>query len=261
MSFQQHPAGELGAAGNPANPAGPAHPNNPPGYPTPGWSAPPGGPPGYSWTPPAGSPPSGFPSPQGAGEPRPQKFWYAIGGILVALGLLGGAIGAISTFAGEVGDLTARAPTSEHTFGNKGSTNVSIDAGASKTIYVTQRTPRSNITCTARGTAGQRKPTLTEYQSNVTINQWRALFTLTVQDGGDYSVSCSGPSEAGFGVGDHVTGGQVAHSVAGVFVAAGIGGVFVIAGVIVLAVTAFRRSRSARQPVFPPQPQQWPGPQ
>lgn len=250
MSFQQHPAGDPGA---------PSVPGNPPGYPTPGGPTPPGGPPGQGWGQPAGPPPPGFSPPRDATERRPRKLWYAIGGVLVALGVLGGGIGAATMLAGEVSDLTAGAPTADHTFGNKGTTTVRIDAGASKTIYVTQRTPRRNLTCTARGTEGQRKPTLTEYRSDVTVNQWRALFTLTVQDAGEYSISCSGPSDASYGVGEHVTGSQVAHSVVGVFVVGGIGAVFVIAGLIVLAVTGIRRSRSARQPTIPAQPQQWPG--
>jgi hypothetical protein len=178
---------------------------------------------------------------------------------LVAIGLLGGVIGVITMFAGGLTHLTAAAPTADHAFGNHGTTTVHIDAGASKTIYATKSTPHSDITCTARGTEGERKPTLTPYHSDLTVNQWRALFTLTVQDGGDYSISCSGPSDAGYGVGEHISGSQFANSFVGLFVVGGISGAVVIAGIVVLAVTGFRRSRSTPQPPPPNQPQQWPG--
>jgi hypothetical protein len=246
VSFEPHPVGGPG-------------PGNPPGYPAPGWPTPPGGPPGYGSGPPAGSPPPTFPPPRATSERRPRKFWYAIGAGLVAIGLLGGVIGVIAVFAGGLTHLTAGAPTADHEFVGHGTTTVHIDAGASKTIYANMSTPQSGTTCTARGTQGERKPTLTPYSSNFTVNQWRAMFTLTVQDGGDYSISCSGPPNAGYGVGEHISGSQFADSFVGLFVVGGISGAVVIAGIVVLVVTGFRRSRSTPQPPLPNQPQQWPG--
>jgi hypothetical protein len=203
--------------------------------------------------------PPGYPPPQGSSDRRPPKFWYAIGAGLIAIGVIGGLIGFITMFAGGLSQLTAGAPTQDHTFGNRGTATMHIDAGASKTIYVTKATPHSNITCTARGTHGEQKPTLTEYRSDLTVNQWRALFTLTVQDDGDYTISCEGPSNGRYGVGEHISGGQIARPIVGPLVAAGIGSAVVIAGVVVLIVTAIRRSRSAARPPFPNKPQQWPG--
>ncbi len=203
--------------------------------------------------------PPTFPLPRNTSNRRPRKFWYVIGAVLVAIGVIGGLIGVITMFAGGLSQLTANVPTDDHTFGNHGTTTVHIDAGASKTIYATKTTPYRDITCTARGTQGQQKPTLTQYHSDLTINQWRALFTLTVQDGGDYTISCAGPPDAGYGVGDHISGSQIARPIVGPFVAAGIGGAVVIAGIVVLIVTGIRRSRSTPQPPLPNQPQQWPG--
>lgn len=244
--FSEQPPG-----GDPDRPSPPAVP---PPYPTPGWPTPPAsGVPGHGWGAPATPPPPAVPPPRGTGVRRPRKFWYTIGAVLVAIGVIGG----ITAFVVALVQITGQAPTDDHTFANNEATTVHIDAGASKAIYVTPTTTDANITCTARNLQGPANPDLSPYHSNLTVNQWRALFTLTVHDGGDYTISCSGPADARYGVGEHISSGEFAYP----FIAAGTGIAVFIAGIVVLIVTAIRRHLSTRRAPLPYPPQQWPGQQ
>jgi hypothetical protein len=188
---------------------------------------------------------TGFPPIDGPGisRRRPRGFWYAIGAALIVIGV----IASITLFVVVLLHLMGRAPTDEHTFGNKEQTTVHLDAGASKTIYVTNRTYSPSSSCTAASAGAGRDAHLSSYHAQVTLGNWRALFSLSAQNDGDYVISCSGPvSDARYGVGDHISTGDIAYPFMGI----GAGAPFVIAGIVVLIVTGVRRSRSARQQPF-----------
>jgi hypothetical protein len=174
---------------------------------------------------------------------RPRRFWYVIGAALIAMGVTAG----ITLFVVALVQLMDRAPADNHTFANNGSTTAHIDAGASKTVYVTNSTFSPSMSCTAANASGGVNPGLSPYGANITLANWRALFTVSAHDDGDYVISCSGPvSDARFGVGDHISGGEIAYP----FIGAAVGGVFVVAGIVVLSVTVVRRSRSARPELY-----------
>jgi hypothetical protein len=158
-------------------------------------------------------------------------LWYAVGGVLAVIGLFGG----ITLFVVVLIQLTNRAPADDQAFGNNAATTVHVDAGETKSIYVTPTTAYGS--CTARDPAGQHTPDLIPYNSNFTLNSWREVFTLTARESGDYTVSCSGPQGARYGVAEDVTGTQFAYP----FIAAGIGIAVFIAGIVVIIVTAVRR--------------------
>jgi hypothetical protein len=223
MSIGPPPIGDPGGV----NPAGVPAPDRAPGWPTP----PAGATPGYGPPPPASAP--------GTSVRRPRRFWYAIGAVLMAIG----AIASVTLFVVALIQLTGRAPADENTFGNNDSTTVHVNAGASKTIYVTNGTFSRSMSCTVANASGGVNPDLSPYSGQLTLDNWRALFTVSAQDGGDYRVSCSGPvSDARFGVGEHISAGDIAYP----FIGAAAGVPFIIAGFVVLVVTVVRRSRGAR---------------
>jgi hypothetical protein len=93
------------------------------------------------------------------------------------------------------------------------------------------------------------------YTTEFTLNKWRQVFTLTAQDGGDYSVSCTGPPDARYGVAEDITASQFARP----FIAAGVGGAFFLAGIVIIIVTVVRQISARPKPV-PYQPQPYPYP-
>lgn len=221
MSYEQRPIAD--AEGPGPTPSWPAR------YP----AAPSAGPPGYGRQSPAGPPPWAYPPP-GTGARRPRTLWYAVGAALVVVGVIGG----ISVFFVTLLQVTGQAPTNDHTFGNGETTTVHIDAGTSKTIYVTTDTSEAQrIACVAQDRGQHRQ--LSPYHAEVTVNQWRAVSTLTAPAGGDYTISCSGPPDARYGIGGHISSGNFA----GPFAAAGTGVAVFIAGIVTLIVTAIHRNR------------------
>ena len=147
-----------------------------------------------------------------------------------------------------------KAPTGDHSFGNNQTTTVHVDAGGSKSIY-TNPPSGGNIRCTAHGDHEQ--PAMRPYLAS-SIGQWGAVFSFTVKHGGDYTISCFGPSDARYAVGEYITVDEFNDLFRALFWGIGAGVVLVIAGVVTLIVTAVRRGR-AKPPARPMQyPQQWP---
>jgi hypothetical protein len=215
MSSAHPPIGDAGAV----NPAGVPMPDPAPGWPTPA------------------PPPPAFSPGRGTSARRPGRFWYAIGVVLFVICVIVG----ITIFVVVLIQLMDRAPTDDHSFGNNESTTVHIDAGASKTIYVTNSTFSPSMSCTAANASGGLNPNLSPYSGSVTLANWRALFTVSAQEGGDYVISCKGSvSDARYGVGEHITVSEIAYP----FLGAAAGAPFIIAGIAVFIVTFVRRSRS-----------------
>jgi hypothetical protein len=189
--------------------------------------------------PPIGDPrgvnPPAFSAASGTSVRRPRGFWYAIGAALIVIG----GIASITLFVVVLVHLMGRAPTAALTFGNNERMTVHVDAGVSKTIYVRNSAYSPSTRCVAASSGAGPNPDLTPYGTSVTLNNWRALFTLSAQ-GGDYVISCSGPvSDARFGIGDHISAGDIAYPFMGIAA----GAPFIIAGIAVLIVTFVRRSR------------------
>jgi hypothetical protein len=170
----------------------------------------------------------------------PRKIWYAIGGIVAAIGLVGGA----TLFGVLLVHLLNRGPVDDHAFGNNSATTVHIDAGESKTVYVTPTAAYGYITCTARDDKGKKTADLIPYSSRLTFNQWRAAFTLSPPHDGDFMISCLGPADARYGIADHIGVVEFASPA----VAAGVGLVVFVAGVVVVIATAVRRVRAKPKP-------------
>jgi hypothetical protein len=178
------------------------------------------------------------------GRRPPNKWWYVIGGALIVLGVVGG----ITLFVVSLIQLTDHAPRDNQAFGNNEATTVHVDAGTAQSIYVTPAD--GNVNCTGRDVLDRQPPNLIPHASGLTLNHWQQLFTLTVPESGDYTISCSGPAGTRYGIAENVTGTQFAAP----FIAAGVGAVVFGAGLLIIIVTAVRHI-SARPK--PPLPQPW----
>lgn len=178
-------------------------------------------------------------------EQRPRRLGYAISAALIAIG----TVVAVILFAVFLSRVAGKTPTADHTFGNNQSTTVHLDAGGSKSIYVTN-TNAGKIKCTATGTGGQHGYMHDQDFGFILTSQWRALSYFTVRSGNDYTISCSGPSDVRYGVGEYIGPEQFTNLFWGI----GAGVVLVIAGIGTLIATGVRRAVAAP----PPSPMQYP---
>ena len=210
------------------NNSGGSWPSQPSAYP---WGAPP---PSPHW--PAGPPPA---APH---RPTP-SYWYGIGAALIAVGLIGG----ISLFvAGLVYAL--KGPTSQ--FDANGSATAPFASGEQMIIYVADVEPVPKLTMNTRCVArdeNNNDATVSRYNGSMSINQWHALYVVTAHQAGDYTVSCAGYSDITYGLGPRAGTGSITAAFVGP-----IGGITLVgAGVIMIAVTASRRSKPTPPPQHP----------
>jgi hypothetical protein len=193
--------------------------------------------PGYGWSSPVVPPPAAYPRYPAAGKRAPRKYWYAIGATLIVLAVvLGIGVGV------KVIHIMGKQPRSEHTFGSRESTTLHIDTGATKVIFIANADAgaRHRVHCDVAPGVGV---AMTNYSGDLTLNQWKAYFTVTASQSGDYTVSCIGSTSDVFGVGGDLQAGE--------FVAAflaGLGGMaLMLVGALTFVLTAVLRRRRGRQ--------------
>jgi hypothetical protein len=171
-------------------------------------------------------------------QQRGRRFGYTIGTALIAIGAVVG-IAFVVVFLVQV---TGKVPTDDHTFGNNQRTGVHVDAGGSKSIYVINPhsgPPPTSIQCRVLGDPAHPIPYVRRYNFDfIPTSQWRAQFYFKVKDGGNYTVSCSGPSNVRYGVGEYVGVEQFTP----LFWAIAAGVVLAIAGFATFVVTTVRRA-------------------
>ncbi|MBP2453748.1 hypothetical protein [Mycolicibacterium lutetiense] len=182
-----------------------------------------------------GPPPGYFPGPPQQ-KSAPKKLWYGVGAALLIVGLLVAALGGV----GMIGNFSDAAPDAEHTFGNGETTTVHFDAGETKTIFVANPGENHHVRCNVRTRTGSDDDIkMDNYDGTLTINQWQAVFTVTVQKASDYAVTCKGTASDEFGVGGDA---KPASLVGGIFAMLG-GGFLGFLGIVTLIVTAILRRR------------------
>lgn len=139
-----------------------------------------------------------------------------------------------------VGDLSDAAPDAEHTFGSGEMTTVHFDAGETKVIFAADPGENHHVECNVSTRIGSDDDiTVDNYDGTLTINQWQAVFTVTVRNASDYTVTCEGAASDEFGVGGDATPGLL---VGGIFAIIG-GGFLAAFGILTLIVTAILRQR------------------
>ena len=132
------------------------------------------------------------------------------------------------------------APDAEHTFANGEMKTVHFDAGETKVIFVADRGEHDTGQCSISTPTGSDDDIkMDNYDGTLTINQWQALFTVTVQKASDYAVTCKGAASDEFGVGGDA---KPVSLVGGIFAIFG-GGVLCVAGILTLVITALVRRR------------------
>lgn len=187
---------------------------------------------------PQGPYPQAYPQPV---KKPPRKFWYGIGATLIAIGLilgLGVGIGGLVRIKGIQ-------PQSESIFGNGGSTTVRLNPGSKKVVFIANSlaTGEHPVRCITTGTATERA-SLKTYEGTMSLNRWRAMFTLEAAQGADYTVSCIGIPSDTFGVGGYASPTAFVGSVFSIF-----GGLaLALAGAVTTIVAAVLRRRRNQAP-------------
>lgn len=202
---------------------------------------PPGGPPGYPGQPGHGwgmAPPYPQPYPP-ARKPPPNKLWYVVSAALLAVGLVvvvGVGVGIIVHSFGDE-------PDAGHSFPAGGSTTLHIDAGQQKVVYVANARAAAahQVHCDTTGDDGK-AVSMSRYPGGLVLNRWEAMFTISPDRAGDYTVRCSGAPSDTFGVGDN----PGLTPVLGAVLAALFGALLLIAGLSILTVALVLRRRRTR---------------
>ncbi|MEV0670754.1 hypothetical protein [Mycobacterium sp. NPDC050441] len=195
-----------------------------PGQQFPGQQYPPGGvaPTGYF---------PGYPQPKAP----PRKRWYGVGAALLIAGLAVAVLGGVG-----IGGLADATPDAENTFGNREMTTVHFDAGETKVIFVANPGEHHKVRCNVGNQRGSDdKAKIDNYDGNLTINEWQAVFTVTAQQSSDYAVTCEGAPSDEFGVGGNA---KPSSLIGGIFAILG-GGFLSVLGIVTIIITAISRRR------------------
>ncbi|WP_156746138.1 hypothetical protein [Mycobacterium sp. 1423905.2] len=175
---------------------------------------------------------------------RQRRLGLAIGAVLLILG----AVLATILFAVAAKRVLSRVPTDVEVFSEGQRSMLRVRAGETKSIY-------------AKGAAGQDvrcsvfaaplpTPDLSPDDFPLRPTPWRAVYHFTPAAEGNYAVSCTGPADARYAVGQYVAAEQFTAPLVGIAA----GAVLVIAGTVVLVRTALQKptDRAAKEPQ--PQP-------
>lgn len=193
--------------------------------------------------PPAWGQPQYPPGPPATGKQPPRKAWFAIGAALIVAGLVAIAFGGYS-----IASVLQASPGADATFENNGVTTVDLKPGERRMIYVYAGDgglEPHNIDCVVTSADSEATPEITPVGPEITVNEWRAVFTFTTDRAGPHEVTCTGAESDRFGVGGEVSmgtfGGAFVAIIAGIF-AAGLG----VITLIIVALLRYRRRN--RQP-------------
>jgi hypothetical protein len=135
-------------------------------------------------------------------------------------------------------------PQNEATFGNGGSTTVHLEPGAKKVVFIANSLAGEHpVRCITTGTSTARV-SLKTYEGTMSLNRWRAMFTLDAAQAGDYTVSCIGAPSDTFGVGGYASPAAFVGSLFSIF-----GGLaLALAGAVTTIVAAVLRRRRNQVP-------------
>ncbi|QLY32153.1 hypothetical protein H0264_07725 [Nocardia huaxiensis] len=206
-------------------------------------------------------PPGSIPPAQQPPRITPSGWWFAVGALLIVVGVVGGAVLAISAFVGLANKVDDFQRVSV-----PGSSTVQLDSG-DYTIYLEGPDGGSGSVLVTAPDGSE--VTLEPYTSKVTYSfgghDGEAEFSFTAKQSGSYEVTTEGSSTMTVAIGSGL-GGGIVGAVLGAL-ALGLIGLFL--GIGVLVTVAVKRSGSKRRaasaaggwggpPAFP-QGQQWPG--
>jgi hypothetical protein len=135
-------------------------------------------------------------------------------------------------------------PPAAAQFPSGGSTSAELRAGEAKMIYVDNAgSPPQRVGC--RGAAPGSATSAVRIEpgaDEITVNNWRAAFTVTAAAPGTYAFTCTGSPGDIFGVGGPATGGRIGSSVALILLAGATG----LAGLITGSCGGSNRPKGTR---------------
>lgn len=193
-------------------------------------------------SPPYLAPPVGYPPPAGSypgpyhRHTSPKRFWYGIGAVLVVLGLVmvgSGAAAVVTTYKQQ--------PGSADTFAAGTSTPVTLAGGERKIVFVTTTSGEHSTHCDASSRDPDSGIRIAAFTGSLSLGRWEAVFTLTAQHDGEYTLTCTGAPTDTFGIGGDAS---VATFLIGMLAIVA-GGAFLLLGVVTLTIVALRRRHRA----------------
>jgi hypothetical protein len=188
-----------------------------------------------------------------AGELRPRRLWYWVGGVIILIGIIGGVVGFVLGLVNAV-----KLPEFSARFNDGGQGTFQVDqsgqtarAGRAWQLYAT--TPMTNTevakVCTISG-AGEASLGFPSYSHQVTSGgqTWNLVASIAIERPGRYTVSCRDGSGAEFAVAYGNSGGGFFASIVAVF-AAGFGPPIagILIGGLIMIVTGMRRGGHKRR--------------
>lgn len=188
--------------------------------------------------PPAWGQPGYPPGPPAVGKPPPRKAWFVVGAALIVAGLIAIGFGGYS-----IANVLQASPGADDTFENNGVATVDLKPGERRMIYVfagDDGLAPHNIDCMVTSADSDATPEISPIGPEITVNQWRAVFTFATDRAGPHEVTCSGAESDKFGVGGEASmgtfGGAFVAIIAGIF-AGGLG----LITLIVVGLLRYRR--------------------
>lgn len=179
-------------------------------------------PPGYPWGP----------------APRPARPGKNL--LIIAAALLTTAVIAGSLAAWLMGSIFGAQPPASAQFASGTSTTVEFAAGETKVIYV-DGADTSRVVCSndASESTDADSVKIEPFSGDVTINDWKAAFSVTAPQAGTYAFSCDGSPGDTFGLGGRASVGGIGGTVALILLA----GATALAGLITGTIGLVRQLR------------------
>jgi hypothetical protein len=166
-----------------------------------------------------------------------------VGAALIAAGLIALGFGGFA-----IANVLQASPGAEDTFDNNDATTVDLKAGERRMIFIwvgDGGLSPHNIDCQVTSADTDATPEIAPIGPDITVNQWRAVFSFTTDRSAPHEVTCTGAESDTFGVGGEVSMGTFGGALVAIFAGVGAAGL----GVLTLIIVAvLRHRRRGHQP-------------
>ncbi|WP_374982727.1 hypothetical protein [Streptomyces fradiae] len=138
-----------------------------------------------------------------ANELRPGRRWYAVAAAITVVLIVSGTAIGVHRF-----DDAVNAVDTDHQFADGGTVTVRLEPGHEKAIWIKDRGPSAAQACdiTGPGDAVLTSPGVDVFLTR--HETWNPLYSIAVQQSGDYEVTCTSRGPSRYAIGD--SGGLVA---------------------------------------------------
>jgi hypothetical protein len=195
---------------------------------------------GPAWVPTPGDPLPGYPWGLVPQQPRPSGRKLLIAAALLLTTTVVAGVLAAWLMSG----VFRVQPSPSDQFASGGLASVELRAGEAKMIYVenAESSPQ-RVDCRGLSSASAARAVAIEpVSADITVNNWKAAFSITAGQTGTYKLTCTGSPGDTFGVGGPASGSSIGASVILILLA----GVTGLAGLITGSIGLVRQLRRAR---------------